>query len=62
MTKQNRKQIILSHNARKVKIKSEVGRLMVLFVVLTSVGFFTGAVLADIITVTNPSFESGTTG
>ena len=43
-------------------MKIQFVKLIVLFVVLTSLGFFTGTVLAESITVVNPSFESGTTG
>ena len=43
-------------------MKTQLSKSLIFFVVLTSVGFFTGVVLADPITVTNPSFESGTTG
>jgi len=37
-------------------------KLKILFVMFISIGFLTSVVLADTITVTNPSFESGTTG
>ena len=44
------------------KVRTQLSKSLILFVVLTSVGFFTGAVLADTITVTNPGFESGSNG
>ena len=43
-------------------MRKQLSKSLILFVVLTSVGFFTGAVLADSITVVNPGFESGSTG
>ena len=37
-------------------------KLKILFVMFISIGFLTSVLMADTITVTNPSFESGTTG